>query len=228
MSSAIYERRKASNVRERYPGRRLRANTGRRLAPPPFLTNPLLAKRNILSKLAQLAGFASAPLGSTLEVTAGSVIIVAKFPVVTQSEASAAQSSLTQSSVAAGQDSFEAQIGPILATVGASVNDAVVVEVDPRRRPLWRPDNGELRNPTASLSHLSTLGDKGSRTQEAHRRLLYAAARRGLALVFALVRLRHRRLLLLLGLVLGGLLLLLRRRRLCLPSSPAGLLATCK
>ena len=92
-------------------------------------------KRSILSKLAQLAGFASAPLGSTLEVTAGSVIIVAKFPVVTQSEASAAQSSLTQSSVAAGQDSFEAQIGPILATVGASVNDAVVVEVEEDPKP---------------------------------------------------------------------------------------------
>ena len=88
---------------------------------------------------------------------------------------------------------------------------------------ITKPD-GILRSRFSRALAIRDLAHK-----EAHRRLLYAAARRGLALVFALVcLLRHRRLLLLLGLVLGGLLLLLRRRRLCLPSSPAGLLATCK
>ena len=87
-------------------------------------------KGAILEKLAQLAGFASVPLGSTLDITAGSVIIVARFPVVTESEASSAKSSLEQSSVAVGQDSFEAQMGPILAVVGASVDTTVAVEVE--------------------------------------------------------------------------------------------------
>ena len=87
-------------------------------------------KRTILEKLAQLAGFNFVPLGSTLDITAGSVIIVARFPVVTESEASSAKSSLEQSSVAVGQDSFEAQMGPILAVVGASVDTTVAVEVE--------------------------------------------------------------------------------------------------
>ena len=87
-------------------------------------------KRTILEKLAQLAGFNFVPLGSTLDITAGSVVIVAKFPVVTESEASSAKSSLEQSSVAVGQDSFEAQMGPILAVVGASVDTTVAVEVE--------------------------------------------------------------------------------------------------
>ena len=85
-------------------------------------------KGTILEKLAQMAGFASAPLGSTLDITAGSVIIVAKFPVVTESEASLAQSSLEQYSGANGLDAFDAQMGPILAVVGASVETAVAVE----------------------------------------------------------------------------------------------------
>ena len=92
-------------------------------------------KSTILEKLAQLAGFSFVPLGSTLEVTAGSVIIVAKFPVVTESEASSAKSSLEQSSVAVGQDSFEAQMGPILAVVGASVDTTVAVEVEEDPKP---------------------------------------------------------------------------------------------
>ncbi|EOD24451.1 hypothetical protein EMIHUDRAFT_238496 [Emiliania huxleyi CCMP1516] len=87
-------------------------------------------KRTILAKLAQLAGLSFVPLDSTLEVTAGSVIIVAKFPVATESEANSVQSSLASYSEA----DFEAQMGPVLAAVGSAVVTTVVVEVkgDPK------------------------------------------------------------------------------------------------
>ncbi|EOD22746.1 hypothetical protein EMIHUDRAFT_195080 [Emiliania huxleyi CCMP1516] len=87
-------------------------------------------KRTILAKLAQLAGLSFVPLDSTLEVTAGSVIIVAKFPVATESEANSVQSSLASYSEA----DFEAQMGPVLAAVGSAVVSTVVVEVkgDPK------------------------------------------------------------------------------------------------
>jgi len=98
-------------------------------------------KRIVLEKLAWLAGFSFVPLGSTLDITAGSVIIVARFPVATQSEASSAKSSLEQSSVAAGQDAFEAQMRPILAAAGSSVESTVVVEVKGDSKPAESGDS---------------------------------------------------------------------------------------
>jgi len=100
-------------------------------------------KRNILEKLAELAGFAFVPLDSTIGVdsapcsmgTCANVAVIATFPVVTQSEVSSAQSNLEQYSGAAGQDAFEEQMGPILAGVGASVETAVVVEVEEDPKP---------------------------------------------------------------------------------------------
>lgn len=76
-------------------------------------------KRNILEKLAELAGFAFVPLDSTIGVysapcsmgTCANVAVIATFPVVTQSEVSSAQSNLEQYSGAAGEDAFEEQMG---------------------------------------------------------------------------------------------------------------------
>ena len=56
-------------------------------------------KANILEALAQLAEFEVVPLGSTLEVIAGSVNVVAKFLVATREEASSAQGRLSEAVV---------------------------------------------------------------------------------------------------------------------------------
>ena len=56
-------------------------------------------KADILETLAQLAGFDFVPLGSTLEIIAGSVNVVAKFPVATRESASSAQGNLSEAAM---------------------------------------------------------------------------------------------------------------------------------
>mmetsp|Transcript_9901 Transcript_9901/g.32861 ORF Transcript_9901/g.32861 Transcript_9901/m.32861 type:complete len:185 (-) Transcript_9901:94-648(-) len=115
----------------------------------------------ILNKLAELAGFGLAPLGSRIEVTAGSVVVVATFPVATREDAVAAEGSLASYSGAEGRDAFEAAMNPVLAAVDASVATAVTVEVeeDPKpskgggscRRGGGRGWSGRSRSPRRSL-----------------------------------------------------------------------------
>ena len=57
------------------------------------------AKASILDALAQLAAFSFVPLGSTLEVLAGSVNVVAKFPVATMDEAKSVKSMLSEAAI---------------------------------------------------------------------------------------------------------------------------------
>ena len=92
-------------------------------------------KRSILNKLAELAGFGLAPLGSRIDVTAGSVVVVATFPVATREDAVAAEGSLASYSGAEGRDAFEAAMNPVLAAVDASVATAVTVEVEEDPKP---------------------------------------------------------------------------------------------
>lgn len=58
-------------------------------------------KAGILEALAQLAGFSFVPLGSTLEVIAGSVNMVAKFSVATLDEARSAKGMLSEAAMRA-------------------------------------------------------------------------------------------------------------------------------
>jgi len=92
-------------------------------------------KASVLKKLKELAGFAFLPLGTMIEVTAGSVVVVATFPVDTREEAVTAQRRLASYSGAAGQERFEAAVGTILATVGASVEGVFMVEVEEDPKP---------------------------------------------------------------------------------------------
>ena len=91
-------------------------------------------KANILEKLAGLAGFASVPLDSTIEVLAGSVVVVAKFPVVTRAEATAAQSSFASYCGTTGREAFEQAMSLVLAE-GVSVTGACSVEVEGPKPP---------------------------------------------------------------------------------------------
>ena len=87
-------------------------------------------KASVLNKLKELAGFAFLPLGTMIEVTAGSVVVVVTFPVGPRGEeAVTAQRRLASYSGAAGQERFEEAVSTILATVGASVEGALTVEV---------------------------------------------------------------------------------------------------
>ena len=78
-------------------------------------------KADILETLAQLAGFEFLPLGSTIEVIAGSVKVVAKFPVATWQKASSAQDKL-----------FEAATSTTLAN-GIYTESTFMVEIEEGR-----------------------------------------------------------------------------------------------
>ena len=85
-----------------------------------------LTKANVLKKLAELAGFAFVPLGSTLQIIAGSVKVIAQFPAASATEAITTQSNLEL----LGSEAFEAEMNDVLAATGSYIEGSVEVEVE--------------------------------------------------------------------------------------------------
>jgi len=90
-------------------------------------------KEGILEKLADLAGFVVAPFGSKIEVRAGSVVVVATFPGLTQGQANAAESSLASYSGATGQEDFEEAMSTVLG--GISILSPFAVDIVDNEEP---------------------------------------------------------------------------------------------